>query len=101
MEGDTKCCLSDTLSPSTRSESFPPEVYAIARGANARLNIHPGGNSVRLPVYWDEFVIAIADPLWNRLEEECEESKLEDCFLFTPIRAGTSPYGGPTMITRR
>ena len=106
---DTTFRLSDTPSPSARSESFPHEVYAIVRGVNAPLKMHPGGNSVRLPVCWDEFVHAISVPLWDTVEKECEESKLGG-LLYVHADSGQgcaagrrepAPYGGPTIITRR
>ena len=67
--GETMFRVSEESMSPCRPNGFPPEIHAVARGANARLNMCPGDASVRHPVYRDESIITIAVPLCDRLEE--------------------------------
>ena len=58
------------LVPNASIRSVPINYPRDCAGVSARLNPNPGDDTVRLTVYWDESIMAIAFPLWDWLDDD-------------------------------
>ena len=68
--------------------TLPSDILAVARAANARVNLCPGDVGIRLPIFRTDQVMAIAFPCWEVGDEGDGSLNEGDCFVFVPAQVG-------------
>ena len=99
--GETKFRLEEPPASILEPNTLPSDVLAIARAANARINLCPGEAGISLPVFLTDQVMAIAFPCWDTGEAGDDCLNEGDCFVFVPTQVGVELLAEENLALRR